>query len=113
MGKFSERLKAHLLTIGWGPYDLVKWFEAQPPAERLSRDYVYKLCSGYHEPKDAKTLEKLSSIEGLNLSREQLNAWQKLSTASEKEKAFILEELLNEKKMRGLAEKLLKEKNKK
>lgn len=113
MAKFSKRLKAYLSSVGWGPYDLVKWFEDQPPENRLSRDYVFRLCSGRAEPNNLKTLEKLSSIKGLGLSLEQLKAWQKLSTATDKEKALILDELLNDKKMRDLAAKLLKEKNKK
>lgn len=78
MKSFSERLTAHLESIGWGPYDIWKWFKPLPKEQRLSEQYIYALCRGDKPPKDDATIRKLASVEGLGLTYEQLKAWKVL-----------------------------------
>jgi hypothetical protein len=75
MKKFSDKLKAHMESMGIGPYSIWKHFKPLPKQERLSEQYIYALCRGEKQPKDVDVLVKLSSVPCLNLDLDTLLSW--------------------------------------
>lgn len=92
MSFFADRFNAHLVSIGWKPYTVWKFFQGKPKEKRLSENYIYEFCRG--EPiKNEKVLEKLATVDGLELSLEQLRAWWLLDQVTPKELEFMRLEL--------------------
>lgn len=110
MNTFADRLTQHLKQIGWGPYDIWKWFKEQPEDDRLSEQYIYAICRGDKTPKKDDVLKKLASVEGLGLDYERLKTWKNLASASFDEKVLLLEELAASKELLPYVDKILKEK---
>jgi hypothetical protein len=92
MSYFSERLVSHMEAKGLKPYKLWKAFEDLPKPQRLSEQYIYRICRGF-KIKDEQVLYKLAQIKELNLPIDQLKAWWIIDQLSAEERKIVSEEL--------------------